>query len=122
RGSLVDFIAARGQRPDAAHAHGILVFHEKHARRAGKVAVFLLRGRGLRLGAASRLAVFITRIGDEARQEDAEDGSLADLRIAEDIAARLLDDAIDHRQAEPGPLADFLGREERLEYLLLRFQ
>ena len=39
------------------------------------------------------------------------------LRIGEDEAARLLDDAVDGRQAEPGALADFLGGEERLEHL-----
>src|SRR3546814_17050949 len=31
------------------------------------------------------------------------------------VAARLFDEAIDLAEAEPGPLADFLGREERLE-------
>ncbi len=34
-----------------------------------------------------------------------------------DIAAGLLDDAIDRRQPEAGALADLLGREERLEDL-----
>ena len=38
--------------------------------------------------------------------------------IAEDEAAGLLDDAVDHRQAEAGALADLLGGEERLEDLL----
>ena len=36
----------------------------------------------------------------------------------EDEAAGLLDDAVDHRQAEAGALADFLRREERLENLV----
>ncbi len=35
-----------------------------------------------------------------------------------DEAAGLLDDAVDGREAEPGSLADFLGREERLEDLV----
>ena len=53
-----------------------------------------------------------------ARQEDAEGGAAAFGRIAEYPAAGLLDDAIDHRQAKPGALADLLGREERLENLV----
>ena len=40
------------------------------------------------------------------------------LAVAEHIAAGLLDDAIDHRQAEAGALADLLGGEERLENLV----
>jgi hypothetical protein len=51
------------------------------------------------------------------RQVDGEAGALADLRIGEDEAARLLDDAVDGREAEPGALAHFLGGEEGLEDL-----
>ena len=40
-----------------------------------------------------------------------------DLGVGEDVAARLLDDAVDGRQAKAGALADFLGGEERLEHL-----
>ena len=40
-----------------------------------------------------------------------------DLRIGEDEAARLLDDAVDRREAEAGALAHLLGGEERLEDL-----
>ena len=56
-------------------------------------------------------------VADEARQENAERRAGARLALAEDIAARLLDDAVDHRQAEAGALADLLGGEERLENL-----
>ena len=52
--------------------------------------------------------------GRKMRKTDA----LADFGIAEDEAAGLLDDAVDHRQAKAGALADLLGGEERLEYLL----
>ena len=69
--------------------------------------------RRLRLEQSGRLG-----LGHMARQENAEDRALADLGIAEDEAAGLLDDAVDHRQAEAGALADFLGGEERLEDLL----
>ena len=40
---------------------------------------------------------------------------LPDLAVGEDVAAGLLDDAVDGGQAEPGALADLLGGEERLE-------
>ena len=53
-----------------------------------------------------------------ARQIDAENGALADFRFGVDVAARLLDDSVDHRKPEPGALADILGGEERFENLL----
>ena len=53
-----------------------------------------------------------------AGQEDVEDAALADFGVTVDEPAGLLDDAVDHRQAEAGALADLLGREERLEDLL----
>ena len=53
-----------------------------------------------------------------ARQEDVERGALARLGIDIDETAGLLDDAVDRRQPEAGALADFLGREERLEDLV----
>ena len=53
-----------------------------------------------------------------ARQEDAERGAFALLGIDIDEAASLLDDAVDRREPEAGALADFLGREERLEDLV----
>ena len=43
---------------------------------------------------------------------------LPELGIRIDEAAGLLDDAVDGREAEAGALADFLGREERLEDLV----
>ena len=58
------------------------------------------------------------RFGDVARQENAEDRAGPFLALAEDVAAGLLDDAVDHRQAEAGALADLLGGEERLEDLV----
>ena len=53
-----------------------------------------------------------------ARQEDAERRALADFGVDIDEAAGLLDDAVDGGEAEPGALADLLGREERLEDLV----
>ena len=40
---------------------------------------------------------------------------MPDLRIDAHVAARLLDEAVDHAQPEAGALADVLGGEERLE-------
>ena len=45
---------------------------------------------------------------------------LARLAVDPDVAAALLDDAVDGGEPEPGALALFLGREERLEQPLLR--
>src|SRR5665213_2109606 len=49
------------------------------------------------------------------REVDAERAPLAELRRHRDVAVALLDDAVDARQAEPGALADTLGRVEGLE-------
>src|SRR3546814_12301684 len=49
------------------------------------------------------------------RQINGEGRALPDLRCGKDIAAGLLDNAIDGRQPETGALADFLGGEKRLE-------
>ena len=44
--------------------------------------------------------------------------ALADLAVDVDRAARLAREAVDHRQAEAGALADVLGGEEGLGHLL----
>ena len=53
-----------------------------------------------------------------ARQIYPEHRALADDAVAEDEAAGLLDDTIDSRKTEARALADVLGREERLPYLV----
>src|SRR6185312_9923535 len=50
-----------------------------------------------------------------ARQIEAHGGAAADAALDLDVPGRLLDEAIDLRQAEAGPLADLLGGEEGLE-------
>src|SRR6266446_4386224 len=50
-----------------------------------------------------------------AWQEDAEGRAPAWRGVRIDEAAGLLDDAVYRRKAEPGALADVLGREERIE-------
>ena len=54
------------------------------------------------------------RLGGQ-RQVDAERGPATRLALHLDAAAALLHDAVDHRQAQAGPLADLLCREKRLE-------
>ncbi len=61
------------------------------------------------------------RLGNVARQQNAERRADARLAFAEDVAAGLLDDAVDHGEAEAGALADFLGGEEGLEDLAAHF-
>src|SRR4051812_15830203 len=63
------------------------------------------RGRILLAGGAA----------DQPRQVKLHRGAPARLAVDLDVAARLLDEAVDLREAEPGALADPLGREERLE-------
>ncbi len=70
-------------------------------------------------GALGALGLLGLRLGDFAgnmpRQQDAE-GCPGPRRAAtENIAASLLDNAVDHGEAEPGALADVLGGEEGLE-------
>ena len=77
------------------------------------------RGRGVLCRAVGGLRFGLGfQFGTMPRQEDAERGALAGLGIHVDKAAGLLDDAIHRREAKPGALADFLGREERLEDLV----
>src|SRR5207302_3146928 len=57
-------------------------------------------------------------LGAMPRQENIERRALAFLRVDIDEAAGLLDDTVYGRKPETGALADFLGREERLEDLV----
>ena len=68
----------------------------------------------LDLGALGPREFFRRGIG--LRQIEAEGRAVALFAVDLDVSARLLDEAVDHAQAEPGALADFLGREERLEH------
>ena len=56
----------------------------------------------------------------DARQIDLERGAAAHFAVDVDVAAGLLDDAVDGGQAQAGALARPLGGEERLEDLRLR--
>src|SRR6185437_13735903 len=54
-----------------------------------------------------------------ARQINLERRALAFLAVEFDMAARLLDETVNHRKPEAGAFADLFGGEERLEYFLL---
>ena len=56
-----------------------------------------------------------SRLGLRAPEPDPDDGALSDLAVDGDVAAQLMDDAEDLRQAQPRPLAGRLGGEERIE-------
>ena len=56
-------------------------------------------------------------LGVQPRQINLDRRALAELAVDLDVAAGLLDEAIDLRQAKPGAVTDFLGGEERLEGL-----
>src|SRR6185437_639081 len=53
-----------------------------------------------------------------ARQVEPDGRPAANLAVDLDVAVRLLDEAVDHAEAEPGALADLFGGEERLEHAL----
>ena len=101
-------VAVAGERPLGDASDRRLVLDEQHGAAAPQ---FVLLGLGSALLASG------TRFFAMDGQIDHELGALVDLRIGEDEAARLLDDAVDGREPEAGPLADLLGREEGLENL-----
>src|SRR3569833_1268219 len=51
------------------------------------------------------------------RQVDGEARALADLAVDLNRTTGLVNEAVDLAQTEAGALADFLGREDRIEYL-----
>src|SRR3546814_20000731 len=59
--------------------------------------------------------LFRSSVTHQAVEVDFGGRSFSLLGMDAHVAARLFDEAIDLAEAEPGPLADFLGREERLE-------
>src|SRR5258706_139842 len=93
-------------------AHRVLVLDEQYASGARHVALDFFSRRLLRRDIVPVLDLM-------AGQIDPEHGALAGRAIDENVAARLLHDAVDRGEAEPGPLAHTLCREERLEDLLL---
>ena len=91
---LQHLVALARQRAGGEVAHHVLVLDQQHAARAGEVA----RGSPSSSRAAGGDLVLV--LDDVARQVDAEGGALADLAVGEDVAAGLLDDAVDGGEAE----------------------
>ena len=112
-------VAARAQAARIERAQALLVLDQQDGALPGQVGPRLRLGRR-RLGRAvrGRGVGLDLLLGMMPRQEDVERGALTGLGVDIDEAAGLLDDAVDRRQAEAGALADFLGREERLEDLV----
>ncbi len=54
-----------------------------------------------------------SRLGLRAPEPDPDDGALSDLAVDGDVAAQLMDDAEDLRQAQPRPLAGGVGERGR---------
>src|SRR5208283_3351362 len=50
------------------------------------------------------------------RQIDSDGSSLTGFTVYINIAVMLFDYSVDHRQAKPGPFADFFCREKRIKY------
>ena len=104
---LQDRVAARGKRAGRESPDRLLVLDEEDRAVAGQIG----DGRRCRFGGTRRLGL----VGNVTRQEDRKNGSLADGARAKNIAAGLLDDAINHGEAKTRALSDFLGGEKRLE-------
>ena len=97
-------VAVHAQDLPHQGAHRLLVLDQQHG---------LLAVQGSFCPGARRRGPRHLLLG-HARQEHLEGGALALLAVHHDGAAALLDDAVDGREAEPGP-AVFLGGEEGLE-------
>ena len=91
-------------------AHRLMIVDQQDAQRPALGRAGLVRRPAPR-GLAARLR-------RRARQPDLDPRALADLAVDVDRAARLAGEAVDHRQAEAGALADVLGGEEGLGHLL----
>src|SRR5262249_35300002 len=104
-------VAARRKPARVEAAQTLLVLDKQDRALTGIVGQ---GGRSAVRGGGSRRDQVVRR-RSIARQEDPKRRSATDLRLRINETAGLLDDAIDRREAEPGSLADLLGREKRLE-------
>ena len=111
-GGLVDLVPLLRERSGDEGAHvGVVVDHQDRLR-AGVRAW----ARGLVGGDRS--------LGDRPvglAEQEPDRSALAGRAFDPRLAARLARHAVDHRQAEPGALADLLGGEEGLERALEHF-
>src|SRR5262249_36513094 len=105
-GSGVRGVAEAAQLRDDVLAHQPVVLDHQD----GLAAAFGQSGRHTYGIAVALLA--------GARQVDLDGRAVTFLAVDLDVAARLLDQPVDHAEAETGALADLLGGEERLEHLV----
>ena len=87
------------------HAHGRVVLDDQH----GFARIGERQQRRVYCGIGDDLA-------DKARQEQAHSGALAHFAVNRDMPTGLAGEAVDHRQAQTGALADGLGGEEGVEH------
>jgi len=106
-GNGVDAIAELGERLLRRPAHPGIVLDQQHALAAAR------QFRRRRFGTGVRLR---RHVG--ARQVDLDARAVAELAVYLHVAVRLLDEAIDHGEAEAAALADRLGGEEGFEDVL----
>ena len=103
-------VAARGERARGEGAHRLLVLDQQDRGAAGQVGDL-----GGRLGVS--LAGFSPSAGMWRGTKMRKIVPLPSSLVEVDVAAGLLDDAVDGGEAEARALADLLGGEERLEDL-----
>ena len=104
-------VAHPAQQLADRHAHHLIVFQDQNG--------LALPGRERETGdPRAREGGFAQSRG--AGQVDLEGAPLAELRMDQDDSGVLLDDAVNHRQAQAAACAPLLGGEERLEESLLR--
>jgi hypothetical protein len=102
-------VAVTDEDPFGYLEHGIFVLDDQDGLSLRRVAI----GRRLQEGDG--------RLGGD-RQHDAEGGAGAGLGVDLHVALVLGKDSVSGGQAEPGSCAFFLGREERLGYVLNYFR
>src|SRR5271166_4800554 len=107
-GGFENVVAAGLERLANKLANGLFVFNEENS--------FSSADGGERSGSGKSFGGLI-----DAREINGEDGAAAGLALNEDVAAALLDDAVDGGKSEAGTFAFFLGGEERLEDASLGF-
>ncbi len=101
---LDHLVAELAQDPGGVGAHIGIVLDHQHGLRLASTRHLGGRGRFDLRGECM-----------QPRQVDLDRRAQPDLAVDLDVAARLLDEAVDLGQAKPGAVADLLGREERLE-------
>src|SRR5207248_8747457 len=112
-------VTARAQAARVQRAQALFVLDQQDGALAGEIGARFRSSPRLLARAVRRMHLVLRVVlGAMPRQENIERRALAFLRVDIDEAAGLLDDTVYGRKPEAGALADFLGREERLEDLV----